>query len=356
MRVHVGRPASAAFGTSGGKQPHPSCNPFNRAGAMVVTAQMALAILCLVLGAPGTAAATGPVQLAQGAADVLELGKKALGLGEETPEGSESTGIANGVPFLVRFRDTVGSLEAGAPVLVRGMRMGAVREVKVTFDPATSSFAIPVVIELDPAPFITGEPNEAAATPVHQAIAAMVRVGLRAELAAANLVPGTLAVALEIRPEAAPAELGQADGGPPEIPSVDAPLEPLTAKLERLAARASALPLEKTVAKLDELIAAAHRVLEHPALDRLLVNLAEASDNLVPATAQIGPTVLAAEAMAKQGRTTLTELHGLLERSESLPVEMQQALEELADAARSARVLTDMLERQPEALLRGKGE
>ena len=260
------------------------------------------------------------------------------------------------MPFLVRFRDTVGSLEAGAPVLVRGMRMGAVREVKVTFDPAASTFAIPVVIELDPAPFITGEPNEAAATPVHQAIAAMVRVGLRAELAAANLVPGTLAVALEIRPEAAPAELRQADGGPPEIPSVDAPLEPLTAKLERLAARVSALPLEKTVAKLDELIAAAHQVIEHPALDRLLVNLAEASDNLVPATAQIGPTVLAAEAMAKQGRTTLTELHRLLERSESLPVEMQQALEELADAARSARVLTDMLERQPEALLRGKGE
>ena len=117
------------------------------------------------------------------------------------------TGIANGVPFLVHFRETVRSLEAGAPVLVRGMRMGAVREVKVTFDPATSSFAIPVVIELDPAPFITGEANEAAATPVHQAIAAMVRVGLRAELAAANLVPGTLAVALEIRPEAAPAEL-----------------------------------------------------------------------------------------------------------------------------------------------------
>jgi paraquat-inducible protein B len=84
------------------------------------------------------------------------------------------------------------------------MRMGAVREVKVTFDSATSSFVIPVVIELDPAPFITGEPNEAAATPVHHAIAAMVRVGLRAELAAANLVPGTLAVALEIRPEAAP--------------------------------------------------------------------------------------------------------------------------------------------------------
>ena len=103
-----------------------------------------------------------PVQLAQGAADVLELGKSALGLGETTPEDSEQTGIANGVPFLVHFRETVRSLEAGAPVLVRGMRMGAVRDVKVTFDPVTASFDIPVVIELDPLPSSRGEPIEAA--------------------------------------------------------------------------------------------------------------------------------------------------------------------------------------------------
>ena len=129
----------------------------------------------------------------------------------------------------------------------------------------------------------------------------------------------------------------------------------LTAKLERVATRVSALPLEQTIAKLDELIAAAHRLIENPALDRLLTNAAQASENLVPATAQISPTVLAAEAMAKQGRATLAELQGLLERSESLPVELQHVLVELADTARSARLLVDMLERQPQALLRGKG-
>ena len=61
------------------------------------------------------------MQLVQAPADVWELGKEALGLGETTPEGEEGTGIANGVPFVVRYRDTVGSLEAGAPVLVHGM-------------------------------------------------------------------------------------------------------------------------------------------------------------------------------------------------------------------------------------------
>ena len=98
------------------------------------------------------AASQAPIQLAQRATDLLQLGKELLGMGEQTPEGQASTGITNGVPFLVRFRDTVGGLEPGAPVHVRGMQMGAVREVRITFDPATASFDIPVVIELDPRP------------------------------------------------------------------------------------------------------------------------------------------------------------------------------------------------------------
>ena len=166
---------------------------------------------------------------------MLQLGKEALGLTETTPEDSEQTDITNGVPFLIRFRETVGSLEAGAPVLVRGMQMGAVRDVTISFDAATASFNIPVVIELDPAPFTAGEPTGEAAKRVYGVIDAMVRNGLRAEIVGANLLMGSLAVALEVRPESPPAELRQGHGGPPEIPTVSSPFEPLSARLERVA-------------------------------------------------------------------------------------------------------------------------
>ena len=63
--------------------------------------------------------------MAQGPGEVLDMAKEALGLGEKTPEGEASTGIPNAVPFLVRFRDTIGDLKAGAQVLVRGMPMRA---------------------------------------------------------------------------------------------------------------------------------------------------------------------------------------------------------------------------------------
>ena len=99
-------------------------------------------------------------------------------------------------------------------MFVLGMRMGVVREeVQVTFDSATASFDIPVIIELDPDPFLNGSPIEEAAQPVQSAIGTMVGNGLRAELAAANLFPGALAVALEMRPAAAPAQLQRGEGG-----------------------------------------------------------------------------------------------------------------------------------------------
>jgi paraquat-inducible protein B len=300
------------------------------------------------------AASQAPIQLAQGPSDLFQMGKEFLGLGEPTPEGQERTGITNGVPFLVRFRDTVGALEPGAPVNVRGMRMGAVREVRISFDPARASFEIPVVIELDPTPF-KGEATNADAKRVQDAVAAMVRKGLRAELAPANLFPGELGVMLELQPEAAPAELRHAEGGLLEIPTTGTPFEPLTSKLERVAARVYGLPLEQTVAQMNSLIAAARRRVEDPALRRLLTNLAETSEALTPAARRLDPTLRAAADMAARASAAVADARLLLERSEAVPQELESALVEFADSARSLRLLADMLERQPQALLRGKG-
>jgi paraquat-inducible protein B len=322
--------------------------------SLATTVPFILVSLCLAGTGPPCAAAEAPVRLVQGVGDVLELGKEALGLTETTPEGSEQTDITNGVPFLIRFRETVGSLEAGAPVLVRGMRMGTVRDVTISFDAATASFNIPVVIELDPAPFAAGEATGEAAKRVYGVIDAMVRNGLRAEIVGANLLMGSLAVALEIQPESPPAELRQGHDGPPEIPTVSLPFQPLSARLERVTARASALPLERIVKELEGLIAAARRIVEDPAVPHLLANLASASDVLVPAARQLDPTLRAATALTDQARESLAEVQELLNQSRALPEQIVHLLEEIEDAARSLRLLTEMLERQPEAILRGK--
>ena len=68
-----------------------------------------------------------------------------------------------------------------------GASHGAVREVRIVFDPAAEDFDIPVVVELDPRPFVGGEPGPDAPARVEAAVADLVRHGLRARVGTRNL-------------------------------------------------------------------------------------------------------------------------------------------------------------------------
>jgi paraquat-inducible protein B len=57
----------------------------------------------------------------------------------------------------------------------------------------------------------------------------------------------------------------------------------------------------------------------------------------------------------KQTSETLRGIRQLVEEGSPISVELRRALSEVTGAARSLRVLSDYLERHPEALLRGKG-
>ena len=57
----------------------------------------------------------------------------------------------------------------------------------------------------------------------------------------------------------------------------------------------------------------------------------------------------------RESTATLERARALLSDRSPLYVEMQRTLQEVANAARSMRLLTDYLERHPEALLQGKG-
>lgn len=314
------------------------------------TASLSRSLLtaCVVLGAASGARAEGaprPVLLAQaadpqgvagralqGAGELLDRGKAAVGLGRENPEGRTTTSVSSGVPFLVRFRGTVGGLEPGDPVEVRGMRMGAVREVRVTFDPAAEDFDIPVVIELDPRPFVGGEPGADTPARVEAAVAALVRHGLRARVGTRNLAAGQRLVRLDTAPGEDPAELGRG-GGPPEIPAVSAATASPAAVIDDLMARLSEAPLNQAVGDAAALVAAARRLAEDPGLR------------------EAGPRLAALAARAGE---VMAETHGLLAASRGLPEQTGELLLQLTRATRSLRSLADDLEREPQALLRGK--
>ena len=56
-----------------------------------------------------------------------------------------------------------------------------------------------------------------------------------------------------------------------------------------------------------------------------------------------------------QAQKTLVSVEGTLGQNSPLQHEMRRAIKELGEAARAVRILTDYLERHPDALIYGKG-
>lgn len=77
-------------------------------------------------------------------------------------------------------------------------------------------------------------------------------------------------------------------------------------------------------------------------------------DRLVPLTTSIENTSSAAHAAFLQAEKTFTSLEHTVDGNSELGYVLSEAFRELSAAARSIRVLTDYLERHPEAVLYGK--
>ena len=155
-------------------------------------------------------------------------------------------------------------------------------------------------------------------------------MGLRAQLASANLLTGLLAVDFDFFPDAPPASIDW-DQHVPVIPTVPSPIQTLVADVGKFVEQLNGLPLDEIGADLRETVA-------H--VNELLASLEGVTPSLIA-------TLEKAEAM-------LASANELIAPDSSTAIELQRALHELAEAARSLRILADQLEQNPESLLRGK--
>src|SRR5271166_360663 len=126
--------------------------------------------------------------------------------------------IVDGVPFLIRFRGTVRGLAPGAPVEIRGIRIGEVTSVGVDYAPDSNSFVAPVGIMLQPSLFPAAGPHPRTTAEVYDAADVLVQRGLRAQVSDTQLMGGDAIVTLDIQPGATPAKLDRG-GSVPELPA-----------------------------------------------------------------------------------------------------------------------------------------
>lgn len=296
------------------------------------------------------------------------------------------------------FNTSVYGLQVGSPVMFRGVRMGAVTGIGLLHDERVDQFTIPVVVELE-REGITAVRPDGRRDRYALGLGQLVDRGLTAQLSMQSLLTGQLYVDLDLRP----GKPSQRRGGArrlPEIPTTVTTIQNLKSQLEDLDVRSvvndisamarsarelvsapelkrSVQDAQRTLATLrqladrldrraDPLANAAQATLSdtRQALGKLVGaadgvsdtarRLASTSDRVGALVAPDAPLLKSLQAAADDLAQTAGNLRAVTSSDAPLVEGLERTLADVSRASRAVRELADLLERHPDALLRGR--
>lgn len=249
--------------------------------------------------------------------------------------------------WLLKFDGSVHGLEVGAPVELRGIRVGRVVDIRLRYGDVKRGFSIPVLIELEPESMALVGPQASNAEGDEQ-IAKLVASGLAAQLKTGSLLTGQLYVELAVSQAHAHQTVEQ-DGAFSVMPTIPAPLDAITTHLLTTLQKIEKLPLEKfgndAVAAMNsfrELAASSRATMEQ--VDKTLVALGPQAQRAMD---QVQRTL-------EQVQSSLHSLQARVDDTAPLQYELTGTMKALTDAALALRDMADYLQRHPESVLRGK--
>jgi paraquat-inducible protein B len=286
------------------------------------------------------------------------------------------------LPFVMFFDGDLGGLDVGAPVEIRGVKIGAVTKIRLF----ANSNSIGVYVNIDPSLLPKGGGVRRDAAVVEE----MIKKGLKAQLKTQSFLTNQLLIYLDIFPKTATVLTGL-DPEVREIPTVPTTLARLQAQLEKFLDSLSKVKLEELLSDVSLTMKGAKDLMASPELmaavvsanttlqqaDKTLKRLDARLDALGPKTeatlvetrellaetrkflanvdAQIGPLTASIKGAGDAATGTLRTVDRAVDGDSRLGYEALRTLRDVADAARSLKALADYLERHPDALLRGKG-
>jgi paraquat-inducible protein B len=285
--------------------------------------------------------------------------------------------------WLLYFEGSVRGLTVGSPVEFRGIPVGQVLDINMAYDSKKKTFLIPVLVEIEQERIkIIGQMDEADRKKQNDYL---VDQGMRAQLKTGSLITGQLYVELDFHPEAAPAQINW-EGRYPQMPTVPTPMEEITTSLTQLLKKLEKLPIEQIGNDLRDTVQGAKRLVNSAELQEAIVALNQTLNRVQEFTATlteaIAPELRSAmvnlnttlnhtrklaqnfdrtvvpelDATLKEAQSTLSTIEGAVAKDSPLYYELMRVFKELSGAARSIRVMADYLERNPDALIYGKGK
>lgn len=293
--------------------------------------------------------------------------------------------------YVAYFEDQTKGLRIGSNVVMNGVRIGYVSGIALLIDEATLDTITQVVLEILPDTYITmrhGEPIGEGMDEFIDHDQLINSAGLRAQLEIESFITGQLSVRVDFRPDTEPVLRGF---DPPyrEIPTIPSDIQELLEKMQRwvsnvrdnvdvgaianeleamlrgLAELTNSSDVRATLSGLNAFVndqetqAVGDSVVA--TLSELRLAIAEArvmignanegidalGENLTPVLARLNETLIEAEETLQ---VAAMQLGGDSEQIEAL----RSTIHDVQGAARALRDFFDYLERNPEALIRGK--
>ena len=282
---------------------------------------------------------------------------------------------------IMYFTGSVEGLNKGAPVNIRGVKVGTVIDIDIELHPLDGEFLIPVTVQFEP-DAVADAQKLYVPDPDESRLEYMVEeLGLRAQLRLLSILTSQMAIQLDYHPDTEPQYYGE--GKIPEIPTIPMTIEKFNEQIQKL-------PIEQILNDITSALSAINRIVSSPeiietvelvndtlrSINQLAVNI---DTNVLPLTKDTRTTLASVNQLASNvnrnvqpladhtvqvlldAQKTLQEANALLHNTKQLLNEdstqiynLNLALEEVVNAARSIRNFAETIERQPETLLKGK--
>jgi paraquat-inducible protein B len=282
--------------------------------------------------------------------------------------------------IIVYFNDSLNGLNEGAPVKYRGVTIGSVKRVMVRFNQANYDYAMPVILELqeDLLKRRLGQPTEIFSP---RAMEDRIKHGLRATLQTESLVTGVLYVDIRHSANPPPPILHQLVKMYPELPTEPTQIQQLFNNLASLDIKSIQTNLNALLVNLDKTIGGINMGQINQGVTNLLgsINRLVTSPELTNSLAAVGTTLEEYRRLGEklsnkvdpladsitnslaEANRALAQIRGASENLRTLlapdsPVrnDLDQALQQLANAAQSLSAFVDFLKRNPNALIVGR--
>lgn len=281
------------------------------------------------------------------------------------------------VEYVVYFTGALDGLDIGADVTYRGVKVGSVRDIRLSYDRSINDVIMPVVVRIN-----TDSATRAKTGPqLDRSIARLVERGLRAQMQVPSLLTGKAIVALDFFPGQPGYVRDEEVTGLTAIPTVPSRIDQAADLLRDVAEGLSSAPLRETLeaanrtmehlekllgspelasglSRFNDLLGSLNRIggqLERQ-LPEFMDNLGEGSAELSAALADVRKAADSARQVMEDASVLVKEGQRSLSPQSELQYELIQALQGISGAAKSLQRTAQAIEQQPQSLIFGNKE